>query len=176
MEGEQMGQISLAEAVKLKSILNRRIHELDSELRRVAFTMIEKGEEPKEGLRTLDMVEADLDDVRLDSRKLDKLIYEANINHTLTFGDEILTIVEAIELATQLRAKAVQYKNLATVEKEEIQYGYGDSIPVYRVALFDPEAYRLKALAAEKSAHKLSNQINAVNYTVHIPFDDSKYF
>ncbi|CAM3177098.1 hypothetical protein FITA111629_08000 [Filibacter tadaridae] len=40
-----MANISLAEAVKLKSILKKRIHELEDEMRKVAFTTIEKGRE-----------------------------------------------------------------------------------------------------------------------------------
>lgn len=100
IEGKKMKQISLAEAVKLKSILNRRIHELEAEIHRVAFTTIEKGEEPIVGPRTIELVEKKLDDVRLDGRQLDKLVYQANISHTLTFEKETLTIVEAIELAT----------------------------------------------------------------------------
>ena len=47
---------------------------------------------------------------------------------------------------------------------------------VYRVALFDPEDYRVKSLQAEKDAHKLSNSINAKNYSIVLEFDDTKYF
>lgn len=172
----KLGSISLAEAVKLKSVLNKRIQELEHEMRRVAFTTIEKGEEPKIGPRTLENVTAELDQVRLDNRTLDKLMYRANIDHTIEFQDETLAIVEAIELATQLRAKAQLYKEFAAAEQEEIQYGYADTTTVYRVALFDPEEYRLKAIEIEKQAHKLSNLINAKNYSITLPFDDENYF
>ena len=47
-----MANITLAEAVKLKSILTKRIHELD-EMRRIAFTTVEKGNWPEKGPRTL---------------------------------------------------------------------------------------------------------------------------
>ena len=43
------------------------------------------------------------------------------------FQGQQLAIVEAIELATQLRAKARFYKELASSEKEEIQFGYAES-------------------------------------------------
>lgn len=171
-----MSTITLAEAVKLKSVLTKRIHELEEEIRRVAFTTIEKGEKPELGPRTLAIVEAELDNVRLDARTLDRLMYRANIDHTIEFQGETLAIVEAIGLATQLRAKASLYKDLSTSPKEEIQYGYAETTTVYQVALFDPETYRLKSLDTEKAAHKLSNLINAKNYAIQLNFNDENYF
>lgn len=171
-----MATITLAEAVKLKSILTKRIHELEEEMRRVAFTTVEKGKTPEKGPRTLKDVEIEMDEVRLDSRTLDRLMYRANIDHNIDFQGQQLAIVEAIELATQLRAKARFYKELASAEKEEIQYGFSESTTIYRVALFEPEDYRLKALQTERDAHKLSNLINAKNYSIVLAFDDSKYF
>ncbi|MBO1909936.1 hypothetical protein [Sporosarcina sp. 6E9] len=171
-----MGKISLAEAVKLKSVLTKRIHELEEEVRRVAFTTIEKGASPELGPRTLSIVETELETVRLDARILDRLMYRANIDHTIEFKGEEIAIVEAIELATQLRAKARLYKELSFSPKEEIQFSYAETTPVYRVALFNPEDYRLKALQAEKDAHKLSNLINAKNYAIQVNFNDENYF
>jgi len=171
-----MANITLAEAVKLKSILRTRIHELEEEMRRVAFATVEKGMSPVRGTRTLEVVDKELDGVRLDNRVLDRLMYRANIDNEIEFQNQKLPIVEAIELATQLRAKAHFYKELSTAEKEEIQYGYADNTTVYQVALFDPEEYRVKSLQAEKDAHRLSNLINAKNYSITLAFDDSQYF
>ena len=80
-----MGNISLAEAVKLKSVLTKRIHELEEEVRRVAFTTIEKGTSPELGPRTLSIVETELETVRLYARVLDLLMYRANIDHTIEY-------------------------------------------------------------------------------------------
>lgn len=171
-----MQTITLAEAVKLKSIITKKIQELEEEIRRVAFATVEKGASPEIGPRTLTIVEAELERVRFDARTLDRLMYRANIDHTIEFKGEKLAIVEAIELATQLRAKARLSKDLSTSPKEEIQFGYAETTTVYRVALFDPEAYRLQAIQAEKDAHKLSNLINAKNYAIHVEFDDQNYF
>lgn len=93
-------------------------------MRRVAFATVEKGMSPARGTRTLEVVDIELDGVRLDNRGLDRLMYRANIDNKIEFQNQKLPIVEAIELATQLRAKAHFYKELATAEKEEIQYGY----------------------------------------------------
>lgn len=171
-----MGNISLAEAVKLKSILTKRVHELEDEMRRVAFTTVEKGSTPEKKQRTLEIVDLELEEVRLDNRVLDRLMYRANIDNEIEFEGQQLAIVEAIELATQLRAKARFYKELSTAEKEEIQYGYSENTMMYRIALFNPEEYRVKALQAEKDAHRLSNLINAKNYSIILAFDDDKYF
>ena len=116
-----------------------------------------------------------LQDVRNDSRLLDRLIYEANIQNTISFEGQQYTLVEAIELAIQLRAQTSLYKDLGTSDKESLFHNTGDAI-FYRVALYDPNEYREKANELEKSAHRLSNAINAKNYQVQINFDDSKYF
>lgn len=167
--------ISLAEAVKLKSILNRKVHELTAEAATVAYTIVEKGTEPKLPAHTLQQVEAELAEVRRDARKLDALIYRANIDNTITFKEEVMPIVEAIELATQLRAEAERCKQLSQSEKESLYHSPGDTV-FYHVALFEPSEYRERANTLEKEAHRLSNAINAKNYEVQIDFDDDKYF
>ena len=167
--------ISLAEAVKLKSILNKKTQELISEIRNVSHTIVEKGEEPKMPERTLQQIDTELQDVRNDARLLDRLIYEANIQNTISFEGQQYTLVEAIELAIQLRSQTSLYKDLGTSDKESLFHNNGDAI-FYRVALYEPNDYREKANELEKLAHRLSNAINAKNYQVQIHFDDSKYF
>lgn len=167
--------ISLAEAVKLKSILNKKTHELISEIHNASHTVVEKGEEPKIPERTLQQIDLELQDVRNDARLLDRLIYEANIQNTISFEGQQYTLVEAIELAIQLRSQTSLYKDLGTSDKESLFHNTGDAI-FYRIALYDPNEYREKANELEKSAHRLSNAINAKNYQVQINFDDSKYF
>ncbi|WP_409273484.1 hypothetical protein V1499_02340 [Neobacillus sp. SCS-31] len=171
-----MAKMSLAEAVKLKSILNKRIQELEGEMDRVAFAEMEKGAKPPKLPRTLLEVERDMEDVRKDMRTLDKLVYAANIGNTVTFNSEELPIVEAIELATQLRAKARKYKEYGAAQKETYPYSYGDNITIVRVALFEPEEYRTKGLEADRQANRLSNLINAKNYSIELDFDAEKYF
>ena len=167
--------INLAEAVKLKSILTKKIHELEGQLRSTMFAIVEKGDEPKQPPKPFTAYEQELVDVRYDARKLDALIYRANIDHTVAFQGESLSIVEAIELATQLRAEAQFAKELASNEKEQFYTSAGETI-LYRVALFEPTAYESKAIELEKLAHRLSNAINAANYAITLPFDGDKYF
>ncbi|WP_309086762.1 hypothetical protein [Domibacillus sp.] len=171
-----MQTISLAEAVKLKSVLTKKVRELEEELHRVAYTTIEKGDSISTPVRTVSAVEAELQEVRKDARTLDRLMYKANSENTISFKNETVPLVEAIEWATQLRAEARLCKEMGASSKEEIQYGYAENTTVYKVALFEPEDYRQKAIQLEREAHKLSNLINAKNYTVTIAFNDEKYF
>lgn len=170
-----MKKIPLAEGVKLKSILTKKIQELISEIHLVSHAVVEKGEKPNPSGRPLIEVEKELAQVRKDSRTLDKLIYRANIDNTISFKGEELPIVEAIELASQLRAEASLYKDLGKEERERL-YSTSDNIIFYQVAMYDPAEYRNRANELEKDAHRLSNLINAKNYQVEIEFDDSNYF
>lgn len=167
--------INLAEAVKLKSIITKKIQEYTMTVHPLTHVIIEKGDKPVIPDYTLEMLEAELKQLRYDSRKLDALIYRANIDNMITFKNEELPIVEAIELASQLRAEAAFCKQLGSAEKEGIYHSGGDTI-LYRVALYDPLEYRNRAIEFEKDAHRLSNLINAKNYQVQIDFDDSNYF
>jgi len=168
--------INLAEAVKLKSILGKKTQELISELHRSAFVTVEKGQAPKTSNRALPLIEAELAQVRLDTRTLDRLIYEANIQNVVDFKDQKLALVEAIELATQLRAEAELCKEFSMREKESVRFGYGEGAMLYEIALYEPDDYRERAMKLEKEAHKLSNLINSKNYSIQINFDDSLYF
>lgn len=169
-----MKKIPLAEGVKLKSILTKKIQELIHEIHQVSHAVVEKGQQPKSSGRPILEVEAELAQVRKDSRLLDKLIYRANVDNVVSFKGEELPIVEAIELASQLRAEAGLYKQLSHSEKEQF-YTASESVIFYNVALYDPEEYRKRSIEIEKEAHRLSNLINAKNYQVEIEFDDSAY-
>jgi len=168
--------INLAESVKLKSILAKKVQELIGELERSAFVTVEKGQAPKTSNRAMNVIEAELAQVRLDVRILDRLVYEANIKNTVDFKGEKLALVEAIELATQLRADAELCKQFSMHEKESVRMGYGENTMLYEIAMYEPDEYRERAITLEKDAHKLSNLINAKNYSVEINFDDSRYF
>ncbi|KOY82291.1 hypothetical protein I6G82_00130 [Lysinibacillus macroides] len=168
--------INLAEAVKLKSILGKKIQELVEELHRSAFVTVEKGQAPKTSNRALVIIEAELAQVRRDARTLDRLVYEANIQNCVDFKGEQLALVEAIELATQLRAEAELCKGFSMREKESVRLGYGENTVLYDIAMYEPDVYRERAIQLEKDAHKLSNLINAKNYSIQLNFDDSRYF
>jgi hypothetical protein len=167
--------ILLAEAVKLKSILQKKYNDLVIERRRLAFISVEKGTVAKRDGRTFEIAQNELHVIMKDIRTLDRLVYEANSLNTVTFQEEQLPIVEAIEYAKQLRLEAAELKELSEHEREVVEYGYGESVQMVQVALFDPDELREQALTLEKMAHRLSNSINAKNYEIKIDFDDSNY-
>lgn len=168
--------INLAEAVKLKSVLAKKVQELINELHNSAFVTVEKGQTPKTSNRAMPIIEAELAQIRLDTRTLDRLVYEANILNKVAFKGEQLALVEAIELAIQLRAETELCKQFSMHEKETVRMGYGDNSMLYEIAMYEPAEYRERAATLEKDAHKLSNLINAKNYSIEINFDDSRYF
>ena len=79
-----MTHILLAEAVKLKSILLKRVQELEIEIMRVGFTVIEKGTTPAPSIRTVEAIDVEMNEMRHDIRKLDRLIYGARKNVSCT--------------------------------------------------------------------------------------------
>ncbi|MCT4793457.1 MULTISPECIES: hypothetical protein [Exiguobacterium] len=165
----------LADAVKLKSILRKQLEQLVEEVDRIAFVDLEKGEAlPTAQERTLPDVESAMDEVRRDMRTLDRLVYAANLSTMIETTEGEMPLVEAIELATQLRAKATQFQELAARPKREFQYGF-EGTTVIRHALYDPDAYRIKAQEVERAAHRISNAINAANYRTEIDFDGTRY-
>ncbi|WP_026830433.1 MULTISPECIES: hypothetical protein [Exiguobacterium] len=165
----------LADAVKLKSILRKQLEQLVEEVDRIAFIDLEKGEALPTGQeRTLLDVESAMDEVRRDMRILDRLVYAANLSTIIETTEGEVPLVEAIELATQLRAKATQFQELAARPKREFQYGF-EGTTVIRHALYDPDAYRIKAQEIERAAHRISNAINAANYRTEIDFDGTRY-
>jgi len=165
----------LADAVKLKSILRKQLDQLIEEMERVAFIDLEKGEAlPAQQDRSLTDVESAMDIVRHDMRVLDRLVYAANLETVIVTDEGEMPLVEAIEWATQLRAKAQNYQMLASRPKREFQYGF-EGTTIIRHALFDPDVYRLKAEEVERQAHKVSNAINAANYQTTIDFDGGRY-
>lgn len=166
----------LADAIKLKSLLHKQLEKLLEEVERVAFIELEKDEPlPTIQSRSLEDIEVELESIRTDMRRLDRLVYEANLNTSIETHDGPLPLVEALEFTIQLRAQARMYQDLSERPKRDYQYGYGEGTAIIKHALYDPELYRLKALDVEKRANRISNAINAANYRTEIDFDASKY-
>ncbi|MNU02188.1 hypothetical protein D3C72_2458210 [compost metagenome] len=72
-----MTTISLAEAIKLKSIITKKIQ-------RSAFVTVEKSAPIVTPVRTIAIIEAEQQLVRKDARTLDKLIYKEAFLTTFT--------------------------------------------------------------------------------------------
>lgn len=166
----------LADAIKLKHLLLKQIDQLLEEVERVAFIALER-EEPLPTIqsRSLEDIEVELESIRTDLRRLDRLVCEANLHTVIETNDGPLPLIEAIEFAIQLRAQARMYQDLAKRPKREFQPGYGEGTSVVKHALYDPELYRLKARDVEKRANRIASAIESVNHRTEIEFDASRY-
>lgn len=166
----------LADALKLKHLLLKQIDKLLEEVERVAFIELEKDEPlPTIQSRSLEDIEVELEAIRTDLRRLDRLVCEANLHTVIETNDGPLPLVEAMEFAVQLRAQARMYQDLAERPKREFQTGYGEGTSVIKHALYDPELYRLKARDVEKRANRIASAIESANHRTEIEFDASRY-
>ncbi|WP_251135286.1 hypothetical protein [Exiguobacterium sp. s151] len=166
----------LADAIKLKQLLLKQIDKLLEEVERVAFIELEKDEPlPTIQSRSLEDIEVELESIRTDLRRLDRLVCEANLRTVVETNDGPLPLVEAMEFAIQLRAQARMYQDLAERPKREFRTGYGEGTAVIKHALYDPELYRLKARDVEKRANRIASAIEAANHRTEIDFDASRY-
>ncbi len=167
--------ITLAEAIKLKSILRQKEQSIIYRMQDVAFDTVVNGETLSSTSVTLEQLEQQLERIQRDARTIDRLMYEANSTETITFDNETIPLVEAIEWAKQIRTNLQWMQQFAQSEKESL-IGVNEAGTTLHRAKFDPETYEQKVEHLERQAHKLSNLINAKNYTVTLPFDDTLYF
>lgn len=170
-----MNSFTLADGLRLRSLLTKQVKELEQELLRAAFSVIEKGQSLPDQKRGVEEIDYDIKMMRQDIMVLDRLIYEANLTNSIDYQGEAIPLVEAIEYAMQLRAQAILYKQLGASPKEQPEFGYGEAASYVRVARFDPDEYREKAQQYERNANKVSGLVNARNYQIELDFDASRY-
>lgn len=164
--------MNLIDAMTLKQLLHGQIDTLTEEIEHVAFISLEAGESiPTIQSRSLQDIETELERSRLDLRLIDRLILEANLKTTVKTNDGPLPLVEAVELAVQLRVQARMYKKLSLRPKREFEHG----VSIVKHALYDPELYRLKARDVEKRANQVESAIQDARYQTKIDFDASHY-
>src|SRR5690606_37535078 len=164
-------KITLAEALPLRAAIMRRISELIAERHEVSTVTYVPGEAEniEYPVRKVDEITAEIEEARADFRKLDILMARANVTETLEWEGQSYTIIEAIELAKQMRSEVAELKLLAGRRKEEIQQGLGGTVTITRT-LYEPEEMRRKAIELEKRANRLSQLIDKKNYQVEIDF------
>lgn len=170
-----MNSFTLADGLRLRSLLTKQVQELEQELLRVAFTVSEKGQALPAQKRGVEEVDHDIKMMRQDIMVLDRLVYEANLTNAIEYQGESIPLVEAIEYAMQLRAQAKLYKQLGSSPKEQPEFGYGEAASYVRHARFDPDVYREKAQQYERNANKVSGLVNARNYQIELDFDTTRY-
>lgn len=162
-------QISLAQAVSLRSMLNRRMQELVNEREQVAVVSVPKGEKYEKPTRTVEQVTEELDEVRRHYRQLDLAMARANLTHTVQWDGQALPIMEAIELAKQLRAEMQELKRLALRNRQEYSSNWGEAIMV-KYTMYDPDVYKERAKKLERKTNRLSHLIEAANHQAMLDF------
>jgi len=173
--------VTLAEAIPLRKMLERKMNELFSERWDKSHVVIEKGEVYEPYPRTMEMISEEIYQLQRDYRVLGRLIAEANLTHKVIWNGEEFLMIEAIELSKQLRMDLNQLKTFAAQKKMErvVERGRrgsgGEASSLLTVALFDPEEYRQKALKLERQVNRLSAIIEHQNHLISIPFDASRY-
>lgn len=162
--------ISLAEAIPLKSSLSRRIQELVRERQQVSTVTIQPDGTKEEHKRTIEEVAAELETTRSHYRELDIAIAKANVTSTFKWQEKDITILEAIELAKQIRGEVNELKRFGSQKKKETQRSWGTEQPTVVETTYDPDEYRKEALVLEKRVQKLSALIDKTNHVTEIPF------
>lgn len=169
-------KITLDEAVALRGIISRRIQDLIKERVSVSTAEAKPGEDYEKPTRTVEEVTSELNEARKDFRKLDVLMAKTNIENTINWDGNEITITEAIELAKQLRGEVHSLKNFSSKKKQERRTNWQNVVESVIFALFDPEAYRKEALKMERQVNKLSSNIAHKNHLVEVDFEPaSKY-
>lgn len=170
-----MTKVYLFEALPLKNAISRKLHELVREREDIAFVTAQKGEEYEKPERTFEEVTEELNDVRDDYRKISLKIAAANSGSTVeTSTGTVYTIVEALELAKQLRAEADILKRYGRAKRTERVNNYTSNSEVeYKYAQFDPKTLKAQGEELEKFANSLSNAIERANHTNYISFGNA---
>ena len=164
--------ITLAEALPLKKQISKILQDKIRERNDNAFLEYEKdGEKVEEPAKSFKELTSELEEVRLDYRKMDFLMDQANINCKLDWEGNSLSIKEAIELSKQIRGEAIQLKSLSYSKPIEKVVSYRNEGPAtYKKALFKPEELVDDALRLEKKANRLSMLIEKTNHLHEITF------
>lgn len=168
-------RISLAQAVALRSVLSKQIEDLIDERRSIAVVTVPKGEKYEKPSRNIEQVTAELEEVYDAYRQLDLKMAEANLNHTIEWDNQPLTIMEAIELAKQMRNELSELKSFAARQKQEYSSSWRDHVMV-TFALYDPDQYKEKAKKLERKVNRLSYLIEAANHQVFFEFPPAKEY
>lgn len=165
-------KITVAEARLLKNAVRDKLHDLINERNKVAFVEFEKGEEYTPHNRKFKDVTKEIQKVREHYRTVKERIAEANLQNTIEWKGEKISIVEALELVKQLRSEANSLRMFGKSQQvERITRGAFDSTIFYKKALFDPPSVKKQADKILKDANRLSILIDKANFKAVVEFD-----
>lgn len=171
-------KLTLAQIVVLSASIVKTINELIRERNDIAFAKASKGEAYIKPVRTFQELTAEIASAREDLRKLDILKAKANVANTISWNGEDLTIIEAIDLAKQLRIEANEFKVFGSKKKQDFENsGWGanaSQLIVY--AQYDPEKARQRGIKLTAIAERLSSEIDKANDKIEIVFANANKY
>ncbi|KFZ32225.1 hypothetical protein JS44_14570 [Anoxybacillus flavithermus] len=158
-------KITLAQSINLLSFLKRRVDELQAELLTTHTVTVPKGEMYTPPERTVEQVLTEMIEIQKDVLALQELINETNMQQTVEWEGERISLIRAIETAKMLRSRVHLYKRLGDTKPREY---YGGNVVMETIALFNPSEYKQAAEMLARQVEVLSSRIDKVNYTVEI--------
>lgn len=167
-------KITIAEAIKLKSLLSQKYNELTRERSSNATERVKTPSDtvdfPKR--KVLDITN-DIQEVLNDSAELSLLLAKANIENTVEFDGKEITLVSALDLVKVLRSEVVTLKRLGEAKDSQLRSDY--SSEYYEILLYNPVPVLERSKELERKVNRLSNAINAKNFTteIEVPFADT---
>lgn len=168
----EKNSITLAEALPLLKSLENHISELTHERDKSSYVLVDKEDLKSNKIeypaRTVDQITAEIEQAHAAYRKLMDAVARANLTNTIEWEGERITIAEALELAKWYRQEAGALKRLAWRRKQEYETkGLGES-NLIRLALYEPEEMRRRAMLLTRKANKLSALIEVKNHSVYL--------
>ncbi|WP_100217791.1 hypothetical protein [Sulfobacillus thermosulfidooxidans] len=171
--------LTLADAVPLRAVIQQRIKDDVVARNRIAVATVAKGETPEAPAVTVDTYTARIAEARQDFRTLDRLMAEANLRTTLEWDGQTLSLLEAIQLAKDLRQAIVEYKALGAhprVTRAKTGGFLREATELLEVAQYDPVWYQQEAERLMRRVVRLSRVIDRINETVAIDFPAARKY
>ena len=168
-----MAKIALADAVHLRSTIQNKIRELSTARSQVEVVTFEKGEIPEPVAHTVESYTAQIMEAQRDFRLLDVLMAQNNLQYTVPWDGEEITLMEALQTAKDTRQLIAGLKQLGNRPKTSrgtsSRYGADRSMMTEQTT-YDPEAMKQQAEKLERQVLKLSRAIDRKNEEVTFDF------
>lgn len=169
-------KITLAQALPLRKQMERALSALVTEREKSAYEEVAKGQSPEAQGRSLELITTEINKTHTDLLALQKAIDAANFSSFIEWDSQNYTLLQAIEHAKFLRQEANIYSSFSKSKKiERARNGYMEKSELLKVAMFDPEEYRMLSKKLERHANLLSSMIEDANHKNTIDFDAEGY-
>jgi hypothetical protein len=170
-------KVTLAQALPLRKQMERELQLLRNERNDAAFEEAEKStEKPMAQGRTLDEITKEIEQVHDDLLTLQDAMDKANFAATITWDENEISLLQAIEHAKFLRQEASFYiSNGSKKPVDRSKRNFMDKNDLIRVAMYEPKVYLEKGKKMERQANLLSGIIESANHQVSIDFNAEKY-